>query len=69
MIVPEPHSDDLVLTPLRGIPAVKAGDDLAAVILAALRASERNLVAGDILVIAQKIVSKAEGRLVDRGPQ
>src|SRR6266704_3256263 len=63
--MPDPQSDDLVLTPLRGIPALKAGDDLAAVILAALRASDRSLAGGDILVIAQKIVSKAEGRLVD----
>jgi coenzyme F420-0:L-glutamate ligase / coenzyme F420-1:gamma-L-glutamate ligase len=63
--VSEPNSDDLVLTPLRHIPMVKAGDDLAAVILAALRASDRSLAAGDILVVAQKIVSKAEGRLVD----
>jgi len=56
---------DLVLTPLGGIPMVKAGDDLAAIILAVLRASERSLQAGDVLVLAQKIVSKAEGRAVD----
>jgi coenzyme F420-0:L-glutamate ligase / coenzyme F420-1:gamma-L-glutamate ligase len=63
--MPEPNPDDLVLTPLRGIPMVKAGDDLAAIVLAALRASDRALAAGDILVVAQKIVSKAEGRMVD----
>lgn len=56
---------DLVLTPLGGIPMVGAGDDLAAIILAALRASERSLQAGDVVVLAQKIVSKAEGRTVD----
>jgi coenzyme F420-0:L-glutamate ligase / coenzyme F420-1:gamma-L-glutamate ligase len=61
----ESHPADVVLTPLRGIPIVKAGDDLAASILAALRASDRTLAAGDILVVAQKIVSKAEGRTVD----
>jgi len=54
-----------VLTPLGGIPLVKAVDDLAATVLAALRASERSLLAGDVLVLAQKIVSKAEGRAVD----
>ena len=59
------HPADLILTPLRGIPIVKPGDDLAAIILAALRASDHSLAAGDILVIAQKIVSKAEGRIVD----
>jgi coenzyme F420-0:L-glutamate ligase/coenzyme F420-1:gamma-L-glutamate ligase len=63
--MPEPDLDELVLTPLRGIPNVQAGDDLAAIILAALRASDRSLAAGDILVVAQKIVSKAEGRVVD----
>jgi coenzyme F420-0:L-glutamate ligase / coenzyme F420-1:gamma-L-glutamate ligase len=63
--VSEPHSDDLVLMPLRGIPMIKAGDDLAAIILAALRSSDRSLQPGDVLVLAQKIVSKAEGRTVD----
>jgi coenzyme F420-0:L-glutamate ligase/coenzyme F420-1:gamma-L-glutamate ligase len=65
MMVPEPHSDSLVLTPLRGIPMIEAGDDLAAIILSALRACDRSLAVGDVLVLAQKIVSKAEGRLVD----
>jgi coenzyme F420-0:L-glutamate ligase/coenzyme F420-1:gamma-L-glutamate ligase len=63
--MPESNSDELVLTPLRGVPMVKAGDDLTTIILAALRASDRDLAAGDILVVAQKIVSKAEGRMVD----
>src|SRR5580700_4702702 len=63
--MPEPRSDELLLTPLRGIPMVQTGDDLAAIILSALRASDRSLAAGDILVVAQKIVSKAEGRMVD----
>jgi len=51
--------------PLCGIPMVKAGDDLAAIILSALQASEQSLRPGDVLVVAQKIVSKAEGRMVD----
>jgi coenzyme F420-0:L-glutamate ligase / coenzyme F420-1:gamma-L-glutamate ligase len=63
--MPEQLPDDLVLTSLRGIPMVKAGDDLAAIILAALRSSDRGLQAGDVLVLAQKIVSKAEGRVVN----
>jgi coenzyme F420-0:L-glutamate ligase/coenzyme F420-1:gamma-L-glutamate ligase len=58
-----PH--ELVLTPLPGIPMIAAGDDLAAIILAALRQSGRPLASGDVLVLAQKIVSKAEGRTVD----
>jgi coenzyme F420-0:L-glutamate ligase / coenzyme F420-1:gamma-L-glutamate ligase len=50
---------------LEGLPLVKAGDDLAALIASAF---ERNGVApraSDVLVVAQKIVSKAEARIVD----
>jgi coenzyme F420-0:L-glutamate ligase/coenzyme F420-1:gamma-L-glutamate ligase len=58
-----PHA--LVLTPLAGIPLIAKGDDLAEVVVAALRKSGLVLETGDILVLAQKIVSKAEGRQVD----
>jgi coenzyme F420-0:L-glutamate ligase/coenzyme F420-1:gamma-L-glutamate ligase len=47
------------------MPVVKPGDDLANLILDALQRSSLELVNGDILVIAQKIVSKAEGRFVN----
>lgn len=50
---------------LQGIPQVAPGDDLAALILQALRESNQALHEGDIVVVAQKIVSKAEGRRVD----
>ncbi len=50
---------------LAGIPQVQPGDDIAALILEAIKKSGLTLERGDILVIAQKIVSKAEGRLVD----
>lgn len=50
---------------LPGIPLVEPGDDLVAHIGAALREAELELVTGDILVLAQKIVSKAEGRYVE----
>src|ERR1700736_5939574 len=46
-------------------PLVKPGDDLAALIAAALERAGLRPVAGDILVVAQKIVSKAENRVVD----
>jgi coenzyme F420-0:L-glutamate ligase / coenzyme F420-1:gamma-L-glutamate ligase len=49
---------------LAGLPLVKPGDDLATIILAALAASQEKLCDGDVLVLAQKIVSKAEGRFV-----
>ena len=54
----------LILTPLSGIPLIQPGDDLAGLILQALAAQQIVLADGDILVLAQKIVSKAEGRVV-----
>jgi len=47
-----------------GIPEVKSGDDVGALIISALRNSVIELPNNDVLVVAQKIVSKAEGRLV-----
>lgn len=55
----------LTLTPLSGIPLIRPGDDLVKIILHALAVANLELVDGDILVLAQKIVSKAEGRLVN----
>ena len=49
---------------LGGVPLVKPGNDIAAIILSALAASDEHLSDGDVIVIAQKIVSKAEGRIV-----
>jgi coenzyme F420-0:L-glutamate ligase/coenzyme F420-1:gamma-L-glutamate ligase len=54
----------LTLTALPGIPLVRPGDDLGALVLAGLSAARLTLAPGDALVVAQKIVSKAEGRLV-----
>ncbi|EJW11046.1 L-glutamate ligase [Rhodovulum sp. PH10] len=58
-------ASDLLLRPLRGVPSVAAGDDLSAIVLAALKATGDTLADGDVVVLAQKIVSKAEGRTVD----
>jgi coenzyme F420-0:L-glutamate ligase/coenzyme F420-1:gamma-L-glutamate ligase len=55
----------LILTPLAGIPAVRTGDDLAEIALSGLVQSHERLQSADVLVFAQKIVSKAEGRTVD----
>lgn len=55
----------MTLTALPGIPLVQPGDDLAGLILAGLKRAELELNSGDVLAIAQKVVSKAEGRLVD----
>ncbi|GAB4418206.1 MAG: coenzyme F420-0:L-glutamate ligase [Anaerolineales bacterium] len=53
----------LTLTPLQGIPLIRHGDNLAGVVLKALNTTGIVLQDGDILVLAQKIVSKAEGRM------
>jgi coenzyme F420-0:L-glutamate ligase/coenzyme F420-1:gamma-L-glutamate ligase len=55
----------LTLTPLPGIPLVQPGDDLAEIVLQALQRAGILLQDGDVLVVAQKIVSKAEGRLLN----
>jgi coenzyme F420-0:L-glutamate ligase/coenzyme F420-1:gamma-L-glutamate ligase len=54
----------MTVTPIAGLPMVAAGDDLPTLILTALAEQHLQLTAGDILVVAQKIVSKAEGRIV-----
>jgi len=57
-------ADSLQILPLHGMPAVHPGDDLVALILAAAEKSGRTIEDGDSLVVAQKVVSKAEGQLV-----
>ena len=57
-------SVQLVLTALPNIPLIKPGDDLCAIILASLTEAGLRLQGDDVLILAQKIVSKAEGRLV-----
>ena len=54
-----------MFTALTGLPLIRAGDDLVALILGECSAAGEKLCDGDILVLAQKIVSKAEGRVVD----
>jgi coenzyme F420-0:L-glutamate ligase / coenzyme F420-1:gamma-L-glutamate ligase len=55
----------LILTPLSGIPLIRHGDNLADIIVKALQGNRITLEDKDILVVAQKIVSKAEGRAVN----
>ena len=47
-----------------GVPEVAAGDDLAALLVAALAAEDFALADGDVVVVTSKVVSKAEGRAV-----
>jgi coenzyme F420-0:L-glutamate ligase/coenzyme F420-1:gamma-L-glutamate ligase len=58
---------ELTLIALDGIPEISAGDDLAGIIRAALGAAGIGLDRGDVLVVTQKVVSKAEGRTVELG--
>jgi coenzyme F420-0:L-glutamate ligase/coenzyme F420-1:gamma-L-glutamate ligase len=55
----------LELFAIPGLPMVRAGDDLPALILAGLERAGLDLCDRDVVVVAQKIVSKAEGRTVD----
>ena len=55
----------LVLTPLEAFPLVQPGDNLAELILSSVNTNHLELSNGDIFVLAQKIVSKSESRLVD----
>ncbi len=47
------------LLPVHGLPEVRAGDDLAALVAERIRLADR-----DVVVVAQKVVSKSEGRVV-----
>src|SRR3982074_1042371 len=54
----------LAVIAINGLPEIRPGDDLATLIRDAARAQRTEIKSGDIIVIAQKIVSKSEGRIV-----
>ncbi|MGI8642795.1 MAG: coenzyme F420-0:L-glutamate ligase [Thermomicrobiales bacterium] len=56
---------ELRLFGIGGLPEVRPGDDVTAMIASAIAAAGLELEAGDVVVVTHKIVSKAEGRLVD----
>ncbi len=60
-------STSITLTALPGLPLVEPGDDVAALVAAGAERAGVRVQAGDIFVIAQKIISKAENRYVDLG--
>jgi len=55
---------EIRILPLPSLPEVAPGDDLAALIVHALASAKLQPESGDVFVVTQKIVSKAEGRLV-----
>jgi coenzyme F420-0:L-glutamate ligase/coenzyme F420-1:gamma-L-glutamate ligase len=57
----------ITLTAIPDIPLIRPGDDLAVILLDRLRKARLTLQDGDVLVLCQKIVSKAEGRVVRLG--
>ena len=58
-------SNPVTLYGIDGLPEVRAGDDLPGLLLDAAERQGVGLEDGDVLVVTQKVVSKAEGRIVD----
>ena len=54
----------LQIIPVHGLPEIRPDDDLVGLLLDSLGHSHERLTAGDVVVVAQKVVSKSEGRLV-----
>ena len=54
---------DVTLIPIDGLPEIKPGDDLAAMVVGCLKTGGRRFEKGDVLALAQKVVSKSEGRI------
>jgi len=58
-------ASELTLTALRGVPRVREGDDVAALVTEALGRTDLTLRDGDVLVVTSKVFSRAHGRFVD----
>ena len=58
-------TQDIKLIPVTGIPEIKEGDNLSSIIYDSLNILNQEIHNKDIFVIAQKIISKSEGRIVD----
>ncbi len=61
-------TNELRVVPVPGLPEVRPGDDLAGMVASACEATI-GIHDGDVVVVTQKVVSKAEGRLVDIDPE
>jgi len=60
-----PRLPEVRIVGVTGLPEIAPGDDIAALVLDAVMAQGTPLLDGDVLVVTQKVVSKAEGRLVE----
>ena len=60
-----PMPPNVSLIGIEGVPEIKADDDLGALLVDACQRQGTPLEPGDVLVVTQKVVSKAEGRVVD----
>ena len=60
------NSNNIIIRNIPGIPEIKSGDDLPLIILKAFKKNRIKLKDKDVLVITQKIISKAENRLVHK---
>ncbi|MFI5323041.1 MAG: coenzyme F420-0:L-glutamate ligase [Thermodesulfobacteriota bacterium] len=60
----EKYDGTISIIPVRGIPEINPGDDLVKLVAQAVKEQGLSIRDGDILVFAQKIISKAEGRIV-----
>jgi coenzyme F420-0:L-glutamate ligase / coenzyme F420-1:gamma-L-glutamate ligase len=58
-------SKNITLIPITGVPEIGVGDDLVQIVSEAASNGGRTIEDGDVLVFAQKIVSKSQGRIVD----
>jgi len=55
----------LTIIPVKGIPDIELGDNLGEIIVARLKDQGEEFEEGDVTVVSQKVVSKAEGRVVN----
>jgi coenzyme F420-0:L-glutamate ligase/coenzyme F420-1:gamma-L-glutamate ligase len=60
-----PSTSPISILPIPEMPLIQPGDDLAGVMIACLTRAGESFQTDDVLVVAQKVVSKSEGRLVD----
>jgi coenzyme F420-0:L-glutamate ligase/coenzyme F420-1:gamma-L-glutamate ligase len=63
-VISPPPPPELRIIPISGMPEIQPGDEVADLLLGAATGQGTPLVDGDCVVVTQKIVSKAEGRLI-----